>query len=85
MRYFFISFLIHLLLLSFVWVGFSVSAGRSQNSFTYLGHLVTETGESFQKEALTQQSRVSDRMLFEESSTADSSPWLKLREMNKPR
>ena len=86
MRYFLISIFIHILTISFVWVGFSVSAGPEQNSFTYLGELVATTGASSQRGFSKGQLKLSDTKTFtEESSRAFFMPWLKMREVNKPR
>jgi hypothetical protein len=77
MRYWFISFFIHLLVFSFVWVGLSTPSGQGQNSFTYLG-------ESFKQSQDSSQSHISSHegLMFEESSQM---PWLKMRELDKPK
>ena len=81
MRDFLVSFFIHVLVISFVWVGFSVSQGHEQNSFAYLGELMAGVERYAQS---GQPSKPSDTMMLEESSPAYFAPWLRMRELNKP-
>ncbi|MBI3602489.1 MAG: hypothetical protein HY209_06320 [Candidatus Omnitrophica bacterium] len=84
MRYFFISILTHILVISSFWVGLSVPVGRDQNSFTYLGTLLSP--EQTKSDALQrQQVKGFEAVGFEESESAFFTPWLKMRQMDKPR
>jgi hypothetical protein len=82
MRYWIISTLIHGLLISFVWVCFSVPVAREQNSFTYLGQSIIQTEGG---QALDRSMKYSDEISVEKSSAAFFSPWIKMRELDKPR
>ena len=84
MRYFIFSVSVHVLVISFIWVGFSVSQGNEKNSFTYLGDSV-KGAENYRSSGPTHSlSKSSDVMLFDESSPAYFTPWLKMRDLNKP-
>jgi hypothetical protein len=76
MRYWVISFFIHVAVFSFVWVGLSAPSGHGQNSFTYVA-------ESFKEAHGSSQSNISSHegLIFEDSA---SMPWSKMRELNKP-
>jgi hypothetical protein len=77
MRFLITSFLIHIIVFSFVWVGLSTPAGSEQNTLTYLGGAFTEAKGSSRPNA--------DHLIIEESSPTLFKPWLKMRELNKPR
>ena len=83
MRYLFVALFIHILVLNFVWVGFSVPRGQEQNSFTYLGELVAGTEGNAPGSISNQQPKVFD--VFKEPSSAFFTPWIKMREVDKPR
>ncbi len=98
MRYFLISILLHVMVISFCWVGFSVPIGRDQNSFTYLGTLSTigqtpsrgvlcfdssQHGSKHGECAEPQYAPTKDFGTVEESA-AYFTPWLKMREVGKP-
>jgi hypothetical protein len=83
-KYLFLSILIHVLVLSFVWVGFSVPIPRNQNSFTYLGELVASQG-NIGSNAAGQNDSDSDAIIFGDRSPAYFTPWLKMRQVEKPR
>ena len=83
-RYFFVSFLVHILVISSSWAGFSVPMGRDQNSFTYLGTLLT-TEQTKSDSVGAQQTKGFEAMGFEESESAFFTPWLKMRQVDKPR
>lgn len=82
MRYFLISILLHVMVISFCWVGFSVPIGPDQNSFTYLGTLSTigqTPGSGVWPYATTKGVGAGV-----EESAAYFTPWLKMREVGKP-
>ena len=85
MRYLFVSIILHILIISFVWVGLSVPKGHEQNSLTYLGELMTEAGVSSHDKRLNQVPKASEAVIFEEPSSAYFAPWLKMRQVDKPR
>ncbi len=85
MRYFIISILAHILVVSFVWVGFSVPIGRGRNSFTYLGKSIALIQGPQEVRVSSQQVNGSEGMVFEQSSAAFFTPWLKMRQVDKPR
>ncbi len=84
MRYFFISVLVHILVIRFFWVGFSVPVGRDQNSFTYLGTLLSPEATKSDS-TQSQQTKGFEAMGLEESESAFFTPWLQMRQVNKPR
>lgn len=79
-RYFIYSCMIHVLLISFIWIGFSASGVRPHNTFTYLGvvQMEEDSDKRFSSHPL-------DSNMFKESSPAFFAPWLKMRELSKPR
>ncbi len=85
MRFFLIALLVHIGVISFVWVGFSVPKGSEQNSFTYLGDLVSFVKESSYGDSSKAPSKFSDTLMDEDSSSAFFVPWLKMRQIEKPR
>ena len=85
MRYFFVSVVIHILVLSFCWVGFSVPSPKNQNSFTFLGGLIAQTQILQDSDGISQPSKGSDAIILPEASTAFFAPWIKMRQVDKPR
>ena len=73
MRYLFISFLLHVLLFIFVWVGFSVSEGREQNTFTYLGGSLSTTEKWPHEEFSNQPLKASEAVEFENTYNVETS------------
>ena len=84
MRYFLISLFVHVLLFSFVWVGFSVSGGHEQNAFTYLGDVILPLEKPSSGSLSDSSRKSSDDAMFENSSSAYFAPWIKMRQLNKP-
>ena len=84
MRYWVGSILIHILIVSFVWVGFSVSSPRQSGSLIYLGQMIAPT-QGDQEGVLEASSKGADTVMIDESSSALFGPWLKMRQLNKPR
>ena len=85
MRYFLISILIHILAVSFIWVGFSVPEARGQNSLIYLGGLIAPAQESQSNAPSNRQTKGFKEMVYQEPSAAFFTPWLKMRQVDKPR
>jgi len=83
MRYFLISIGIHVLVLSFVWIGFSVPVGRGQNSFTYLGEMM-DAPEGYQSPSVSNEKDSTEAVVVGSSSDLFN-PWLKMRQVDKPR
>jgi hypothetical protein len=81
MRYFLVALFIHLLVVSFVWIGFSTPSEHGSNSFTYIGGIAAETKENSHKSL----SQPYESIIFKNSSAAFFEPWLRMRELNKPR
>lgn len=85
MRYFFISLVLHILVISFVWVGFFVPIGRDQNSFSYWGQGAAALKEGHNGQGLDQQMmKDADTLFSDDNSAAFFTPWLKQRQLNKP-
>lgn len=78
MRYFLVSILIHILLVNFIWVGFSVPSERKGTSFIYLGEMIAPVQGGEQK-------KQTNFVINDQDSSAFFSPWLKMRQLNKPR
>lgn len=97
MRYLVTSIALHLVLISFCWVGFSVPIGPDKNSFTYWGAL-SAGGQAFGRSVWSSVSsansdsvmRVGETSTYDvsegmgESSSTYFSQWLKMREEDKP-
>ena len=84
MRYFLISLFVHVLVFSLVWVGVSVPVGKDQNSFTYLGELVAIEQDS-SAGIVQKQGKSFESDILGESSPALFGPWLRMRQVEKPR
>lgn len=79
-----ISVVVHFLLLSFVWVGFSVSKGSEQKAFTYLGEAVEL--ESARRQSYGVGPAGFSDLSADQGITLDPArSWLKMRELDKPR
>lgn len=79
-----ISVVIHFLLISFVWVGFSVSKGSEQKAFTYLGEVAeveSVRGHSYGSDSAA----FSDLNAYQGLKADPARSWLKMRELDKPR
>ena len=84
MRFFIIALFLHLVVFSFVWVGFSVPRGSEKNSFTYLGDMVLSKDDSSKESDYKQSLKFADEV-FNNTSSALFAPWLKMRQVDKPR
>lgn len=81
MKPFIISIAVHVLLISFTWVGFSVSRGTEQKAFIYLGEKA-DGGSVYRASSMQVPVQVSDmRALGKDQSRS----WLKMRALDKPR
>ena len=85
MRYFLISIFVHLLIVSFVWVGFSVSSPRQSGTFTYFGQMIAPSQPDQENVLSEVSSKGVEAVMNDESSSAFFQPWLKMRQLNKPR
>jgi hypothetical protein len=81
LRYFLVSFLIHVLVISFVWIGFSVPGAQQHSSLTYLSGAVPE----MKGNAKEISGQLYDKGILLEESPAYFSSWLKMRQINKPK
>lgn len=85
MKFVLISIIFHVLIINFIWVGFSVSTVKKNSVFVYLGETIApnqadqeNSVEKKQNEALHLNHVVDDSATF-------FVPWLKMRQVNKPR
>ncbi len=85
MRYYLVSIFVHILIVSFVWVGFSVSSPRQSSSFAYLGQMIAPAQSDQENTLSVVSSKGMEEVMFNESSGAFFQPWLKMRQINKPR
>ena len=85
MRFFLTALFIHIFVFSFVWVGFSVPKGVEQNSITYLGDMASAIENSSHANDVSQVFKASDAKMIEDSSSAFFTPWLQMRQVEKPR
>jgi len=74
--------LVHLILLSVVWVGFSAPLSRPPATFTYEGALPSEDTASREKD-LWQKSENSDQVTLDHSEAQFFNRWTKLRDPSK--
>ena len=81
MKHFLISISIHVLIFSFVWVGFSIPIVRQHGSFTYLGGMVLHAEDP---SGLDRNYKSGDLTILGEPSAAFFTPWIKMRELDKP-
>lgn len=85
MRYLVVSMFVHVLVLSLIWVGFSIPAPQVGSLFFYLGEEMTSLPLGLENGVKVDQGKVVDSLVVDEPSSAFFKPWIKMRELNKPR
>ncbi len=76
-----VSIFIHIIILNFVWVGFSVPSTRQSNTFIYLGEIL---GSQIQSDSSRIKANGFNENMQREISSASFAPWVKMRQVNKP-
>ena len=84
-RYLLISIATHLLILNLIWVGFSVQLPRNKSVFIYLGESIASAKDIYGDVLVDGAKDNSTAEAIVEPSAAFFSPWIKMREVNKPR
>ena len=77
-------FLAHLVMLSVVWVGFSVPNPRPPATFIYEGALAAGGDTGSTAEEVWQKSKTSDQFTFDHFEASYFNHWIQIRGLSKP-
>ena len=83
LKFFLIAAVIHVLVISVVWVGFSVPLPRNEVMFFYNGSLAS--GGEIGQESRGPKEGDHQKILWKTREAAFFAPWLQMRDLDKPR